>query len=89
VLAWFDAEWDGSAQTWLVVWPPLLLPPPRPQVKQLTMIPKKEAMALMMALSIPAMPLTTAMMQAPIVWNKDLMHDTTAPISKMLRCAAL
>lgn len=36
------------------------------------MMPKKLAMALMMALRIPAIPLTTAMMQLPMVWKRDL-----------------
>lgn len=37
-----------------------------------TMMPKKETMALMMALQIPAMPVMTAMMAEPIVLNTDL-----------------
>lgn len=37
-------------------------------------MPKKLAMPLMMALRIPATPLTTAMMQAPMVWKRDLIY---------------
>jgi hypothetical protein len=36
------------------------------------MMPKKLAMPLMIALRMFAIPLTTAMMQAPMVWKRDL-----------------
>ena len=43
-------------------------------------MPKRETMALMMALRPAAMALTIAMMQLPIVLKTDLMQETTAPI---------
>ena len=58
--------------------------PPRPQVRQLMMMEKRETMALMMALRPAAMALTMAMMQLPIVRKTDLMQDTTAPMFAVL-----
>lgn len=46
------------------------LPQP-PQVRQETTMPKRETMPFMMALMMPATPVTTAMMAAPMVANMD------------------
>jgi len=51
------------------------------------MMSKRLAMAPMIACSTEAMPLTMAIRQLPMVRKMDSMHDTTAPIVKLLRCA--
>jgi len=48
------------------------------------MMSKKAAIAPMMAWRTLAMPLTMAIRQAPMVWNRLLMQDTTAPILKFV-----
>lgn len=65
----------------------LLRPPPRPQVKQEMMMSNRPAIAPMIAWRTEAMPLTIAMRQAPMVRNMLSIHETTAPILKLLRCA--
>lgn len=50
---------------------------------------KKEAIPPTIACKIEAMPLTMAMRHAPIVWQRERMQDTTAPIMKVARFVTL